>query len=109
MTEVTWTITRIQLIDALANIEVRDVKTSGPAKGLVVAEDMADAILSQLQIVSHRETATAAAITKAERERIRQLAIRYNATWLRPCDDGDQQRTLHTHHLSSFADLLREG
>jgi len=32
-------------------------------------------------IVSHRETTTAAAITRAERERIRQLAIQHAATY----------------------------
>ena len=41
-----WTCTRIQMIDALANIEAHPVLISGRAK--VIAEDMADAILSQL-------------------------------------------------------------
>lgn len=40
--------TRDQLIDALANIEVRDVKVTGPDAGLLVADDLADAILSQI-------------------------------------------------------------
>lgn len=44
----TWTCTRAQLIDALANIEVRGVQTSGPMAGKVIADDMADAILEQL-------------------------------------------------------------
>jgi len=44
----TWTCTRDQLIGALANIEVRHVKLTGPMAGKVIADDVADAILSQL-------------------------------------------------------------
>ena len=44
----TWTCTRSQLIGALANIEVRHVKLTGPMAGKVIADDVADAILSQL-------------------------------------------------------------
>ncbi len=43
-----WTCTRAQLIEALANIEIRGIKATGPAAGKVVADDFADAILSQL-------------------------------------------------------------
>jgi hypothetical protein len=46
--EPTWTLTRSQLIDALANIEVRNVKTTGPMAGKVIADDLADAVLKQL-------------------------------------------------------------
>ena len=42
-----WTCTREQMADAVANIRVRVLK-SGPAAGLIVAEDFTDAILSQL-------------------------------------------------------------
>ena len=48
MTEPTWTVTRAQLIDALANIEVHPVLLTGRDKGVAVADDMADAILAQL-------------------------------------------------------------
>jgi hypothetical protein len=48
VTEQTWTCTRDQLIGALANIEVRHVKLTGPMAGKVIADDVADAILSQL-------------------------------------------------------------
>jgi hypothetical protein len=48
MTEPTWTTTRSQLTDALANIEVRGVQLPGRPTATVVAEDMADAILDQL-------------------------------------------------------------
>jgi hypothetical protein len=46
--EPVWTVTREQLINALANIEVRGVYLTGPMAGKVVADDVADAILSQL-------------------------------------------------------------
>lgn len=46
--DTTWTTTRSQLIDALANIEVRGVQLPGQTKAAVVADDMADAILEQL-------------------------------------------------------------
>lgn len=46
MTE-TFTATRAQLVDAIACLRV-DVATSGPAKGLVLAESMADAIIEAL-------------------------------------------------------------
>lgn len=48
MTEPTWTVTRAQLIDALANIEVHPVLLTGRDKGVAVADDMADAILEQI-------------------------------------------------------------
>jgi len=48
------------------------------------------------------------AVAAAERERIRQLAIHYHATWSRPCDADDQHLGLHTHHLSPFADLIAD-
>ena len=41
-----WTCTRIQMIDALANIEAHPVLISGRAG--IIADDMADAILGQL-------------------------------------------------------------
>jgi hypothetical protein len=47
VTQPTWTLTRSQLIDALANIELR-VKPSGPMANKVSADEMADAILAQL-------------------------------------------------------------
>jgi hypothetical protein len=53
MTEPTWTTTRSQLIDALANIEIRGVKASGPLAGKVIADDVADAILEQLPQAGH--------------------------------------------------------
>ena len=43
-----YSVTREELIDAIANIEIRNVRTDGPAKGLAVADDLADAILLQL-------------------------------------------------------------
>jgi hypothetical protein len=46
--EPTWTVTRSQLIDALANIELHPVLLTGRDKGVAVADDMADAILEQL-------------------------------------------------------------
>jgi hypothetical protein len=39
------------LIDAIAGIRVEGVKTSGPMAGKVIADDMADAILAQLDPV----------------------------------------------------------
>jgi len=48
MSERAWLVTRGQLIDALANIEIRGIKTTGPMAGQVIADDVADAILSQL-------------------------------------------------------------
>jgi hypothetical protein len=46
--ERTYQITRRQLIDALASIELRPL-TSGPMAHKIVAEDMADAILRALE------------------------------------------------------------
>lgn len=46
MTE-TFTATRAQLVDAIACLRV-DVATSGPAKGMILAESMADAIIAAL-------------------------------------------------------------
>jgi hypothetical protein len=46
-----WTCTREQMADAVANLKVR-VLTSGPAAGLIVAEDFTDAILGQLPQVA---------------------------------------------------------
>jgi hypothetical protein len=46
--EPTWTLTRSQLIDALANIELHPVLLTGRDKGVAVAGDMADAILGEL-------------------------------------------------------------
>lgn len=43
----TFTATRDELVDAIACLRV-DVATSGPAKGLVLAESMADAIIAAL-------------------------------------------------------------
>lgn len=67
MTEPTWTVTRAQLIDALANIEVHPVLLTGRDKGVAVADDMADAILSQLPqadagMVTVRRTAVESAL-----------------------------------------------
>jgi len=53
-------------------------------------------------IVSHRETATAAAIAKAERERIRQLAVEADAKYVFRINFPDNE-------LRPFADLLTEG
>ena len=66
MTEPTWTVTRSQLTDALANIEVR-VSLTGAAARKVNAESMADAILSQLPqadaaMVTVRRTAVESAL-----------------------------------------------
>lgn len=47
MGEHTWTMTREQLVDALASLEVR-VQRTGPAAGMVDADAMADAILDQI-------------------------------------------------------------
>jgi hypothetical protein len=47
-----YVMTRAQLIDAIANIEIRNVATAGPAAHLVVADDVADAILSQIRAAS---------------------------------------------------------
>jgi hypothetical protein len=47
-TEPTWTLTRSQLTDALAAIELRPVLLPGRAEGAVAAESMADAILAQM-------------------------------------------------------------
>lgn len=47
-TERTWTLTRDQLIDAIANIEIRGIKATGPMAGKAVADDFADAILHQI-------------------------------------------------------------
>jgi hypothetical protein len=46
--EPTWTITRSQLIDALASIKLRGVQLPGQTIATVLADDMADAILEQL-------------------------------------------------------------
>ena len=54
MSERAWLVTRGQLIDALANIEIRGIKTTGPMAGQVIADDVADAILSQLAPASLR-------------------------------------------------------
>jgi hypothetical protein len=43
-----YTFTREQLIDAIANLRIEGVKTTGPTAGLVLADDLADAILAQV-------------------------------------------------------------
>jgi hypothetical protein len=48
VTEPTWALTRSQLIDALGVIGVKPLHVPGRNGGLVLAEDMADAILEQL-------------------------------------------------------------
>ena len=48
----TWTITRAQLIDAIASIKVRGTLLPGRADPVVLADDMADAILSQLPVIT---------------------------------------------------------
>ena len=47
--EPAYIVTRKQLVDALAQIELRPVLLSGRDKGVIVAEDMADAILGQIE------------------------------------------------------------
>jgi hypothetical protein len=47
MSDDTFTATRDQLVDAIACLKV-NVATSGPAKGLIMAESMADAIIEAL-------------------------------------------------------------
>lgn len=47
-----WTVTREQLVDALAAIELHPILLPGRDKGAIVAEDMADAILAELPVVT---------------------------------------------------------
>ena len=42
----------------------------------------------------------------AERERIRQLAVKHGATWLAPCRDSEPWHRTHNGHRLPFADLL---
>ena len=51
-----WTLTRSQLIDAIAGITVKGTALDGFRNPVVVADDMADAILSQLPAAPGRDT-----------------------------------------------------
>jgi len=71
-----WTCTREQMADAVANIRVRVLK-SGPAAGLIVAEDFTDAILSQLPEVPP------GSLTVSREDLRALLGITLRAEWLR--------------------------
>jgi hypothetical protein len=61
VTEPTWALTRSQLIDALGVIGVKPLHVPGRNGGLVLAEDMADAILEQIPQAASTSTEYAVA------------------------------------------------
>jgi hypothetical protein len=75
-----WTCTRSQIIDALANIEVWGVKVTGPTAGKVIADDLADAILSQLPQV--RAGSTEHAVARGGEDPDRDARVEF-------CDDAE--------------------
>jgi hypothetical protein len=77
--------------------ELKDLYRAGVGAGLDIALRGATPEPEAVRVIRARVYAE-----------VRQLATEHDATWLEPCDEDDQQRSLHTHHRRKFADLLRE-